>query len=228
MQQTYENQYAPCLEMDAKFGRTEFGLMSNFVWQDDPKRILFLLSRYKFVAKMLTGCRNALEIGCADAFGTRIVRQAVPQVLATDIDPVFIEDCLRREGKSAWPISFLIHDILASPVPGAFEGVFSCDVFEHIDPSLEVKFIINVRDSMTETGIAVIGCPSLESQPYASSGSKAGHVNCKSGKDLQNLWRKYFKTVLLFSMNDEVVHTGFSKLAHYLFVVCTGKKHEND
>src|SRR5271156_3179398 len=117
MQQTYENQYMPCLEMDAKFGRTEFGIMSNFVWQDDPKRILFVLSRYKFVAKMLAGCRNALEIGCADAFGTRIVRQAVPEVLATDIDPTFIEDCLHREKKSAWPISFAIHDILAAPVP---------------------------------------------------------------------------------------------------------------
>jgi len=25
-------------------------------------------------------------------------------------------------------------------------------------------------------------------------------------------------------MNDEVVHTGFEKMAHYLIVVCTSKK----
>ena len=25
-------------------------------------------------------------------------------------------------------------------------------------------------------------------------------------------------------MNDEVVHTGFNKMAHYLIVLCTGKK----
>jgi 2-polyprenyl-3-methyl-5-hydroxy-6-metoxy-1,4-benzoquinol methylase len=223
MKQTYENQYMPCLEIEAKYGRSEFGLMSNQVWQDDPKRVLFILSRYKFVAKMLTGCRNAVEIGCGDAFGTRIVRQAVPEVLATDIDPVFIEDASRREAKSAWPVSYLIHDILAGPVPGAFEGVYSCDVFEHIPPRDEHRFIVNVKNSMTEQGLAVIGCPSLESQPYASIGSKLGHVNCKSGSDLQSTWKKHFKNVLLFSMNDEVVHTGFSKLAHYLFIVCTGK-----
>lgn len=223
MQETVEKQYIPCLEIDQKYGRSEFGIMSNFVWQTDPKRLLFVLSRYKFVAKMLLGCRNALEIGCADAFGTRIVRQAVPEVLATDIDPIFIEDNLIREKKSAWPISFRVHDILSAPLP-AFEGVFSCDVFEHIPLELEARFIENMRASMTDNGIAIIGCPSLESQTYASLGSKLGHVNCKSGEELQSLWKKYFHNVLLFSMNDEIVHTGFSKMAHYLFIVCTGKK----
>lgn len=224
MQETYEKQYMLCVDTDEKYGRSEFGLMSNHVWQDDPKRVVFILSRYKFVAKMLSGCRNAVEIGCGDAFGTRIVRQFVPEVLATDIDPVFIEDCKRRETRSAWPVSYLLHDILSGPVPGAFEGVFSCDVFEHIPPSLERKFILNARNSMTENGIAVIGCPSIESQEYGAPGSKMGHVNCKTGEDLKKLWKEYFHSVLLFSMNDEVVHTGFSKMAHYLFIVCTGKK----
>ena len=226
MQQTIEHQYLPCLQVDEEFGRTELGIMSNLVWHDDPKRLLFLLARYKFVSKMLEGCRSALEIGCADAFGTRIVRQVVPNVLATDVDPIFIEDCLRREKKSPWPISFLIHDILAGPVPGVFDGVFSCDVFEHIPPQFERQFILNIRDSMPQNGIAVIGCPSLESQQYASPRSKIGHVNCKSGQDLQELWRNYFNNVILFSMNDEVVHTGFSKLAHYFFIVCRGKKND--
>jgi hypothetical protein len=66
--------------------------------------------------------------------------------------------------------------------------------------------------------------PSLESQPYASPGSKEGHVNCKSGKDFKDLMEKFFANVFLFSMNDEVVHTGFEKMAHYLIVVCTSKK----
>ena len=32
------------------------------------------------------------------------------------------------------------------------------------------------------------------------------------------------KIVFMFSMNDEVVHTGYHKMAHYLFGLCTGKK----
>ena len=37
-----------------------------------------------------------------------------------------------------------------------------------------------------------------------------------------------FPNALCISMNDEVVHTGFTKMANYLFLVCTGKKHEQN
>jgi hypothetical protein len=32
------------------------------------------------------------------------------------------------------------------------------------------------------------------------------------------------RSQFLFSMNDEVVHTGFAPVAHYLFAVCCQKK----
>jgi hypothetical protein len=70
----------------------------------------------------------------------------------------------------------------------------------------------------------VIGLPSLESQPYASPQSKAGHVNCKSGPELKRLMEEYFHNVFLFSMNDEVVHTGFHKMANYVFAIGAGKR----
>lgn len=225
---TVEPQYNHCLDIERKFGRTKFGLMSNQVWHDDPKRLLFVLSRYKFVSKILAGRSCALEIGCADAFGTRLVRQVVPCVLATDIDPIFIDDCLARENGSPWPIDYRVHDIVAGPVADEFDAVFSLDVFEHIQAEFERQFIRNVRDSMGKNAVLVLGCPSLESQAYASPGSKEGHVNCKSGDQLRDLFQEYFESVFLFSMNDEVVHTGFTKMANYLFLVCTGKKDEKN
>ena len=35
---------------------------------------------------------------------------------------------------------------------------------------------------------------------------------------------RHFHEVFIFSMNDEVVHTGFYPLAHYLFALCVGKR----
>ena len=32
---------------------------------------------------------------------------------------------------------------------------------------------------------------------------------------------KFFHTVFMFSMNDEVVHTGYHKMAHYILAVCS-------
>jgi len=34
---------------------------------------------------------------------------------------------------------------------------------------------------------------------------------------------RHFHEAFIFSMNDEVVHTGFYPLAHYLFALCVGR-----
>src|SRR5579872_3673911 len=93
---TREPQYQRTLEIAIAQGLTTLGLMTNQVWQDDPRRLLITLSRYKFVAKMLSGKQHVLEVGCADAFGTRIVQQEVTHLTATDFDQVFVDDVLRR------------------------------------------------------------------------------------------------------------------------------------
>jgi cyclopropane fatty-acyl-phospholipid synthase-like methyltransferase len=220
---TVESQYERCLDIDRQRGRTALGLMTNQVWQDDPRRLLFVLSRYKFVSKMLSGRNSVFEIGCADAFGTRIVRQTVKAVLATDIDPIFIADCNQRAIPGEWDVRYRVHDILTGPIDGEFDAGFSLDVFEHIGADSEGRFLENTCRSLPRNGVFVIGTPSLESQQYASPGSIAGHVNCKSSEDLQSLCRQYFANVFMFSMSDEVVHTGFAKMAHYLFALCVGR-----
>ena len=97
---TREPQYNRCLEIRAAEGLTSLGLMTNQVWDDDPRRLAFLLARYKFVAKMLSGKRSVGEVGCGDAFGTRVVLQEVDKVVAYDFDPVFIEDIRQRRSET--------------------------------------------------------------------------------------------------------------------------------
>jgi SAM-dependent methyltransferase len=225
--ETKEKQYGLVFEIAEKHGITPLGLMINESWNQDPKRTLFTLSRYKFVAKMLSGYDRVLEVGCADAFGTRLVQQVATHVTATDFDPVFIEDAIHRLDPH-WPIDLSVHDMLSGPFPGEFDAIFSLDVLEHIDPAQEDTFISNMIASLKPTGTLIIGMPSLESQTYASPQSKAGHVNCKPGPVLKEVFKRYFDNVFLFSMNDEVVHTGFSPMAHYLLALCCGKKIASD
>ena len=219
--ETKEKQYGLVFETAEKHGISKFGLMINESWNEDPKRTLFTLSRYKFVAKMLAGYERVLEVGCADAFATRIVQQAVGHITAVDFDPVFIEDAQQRSNPH-WPMSLAVHDMLAGPVDGEFDAVYSLDVLEHIEPHKERTFIQNMIAPLRSSGVAIIGMPSLESQSHASPQSKAGHVNCKTGEALRALCKEHFDHVFLFSMNDEVVHTGFSPMAHYLIVLCCG------
>ena len=220
---TREPQYQPLLDIKDQAGQARLGLMVNQVWYDDPKRLLFVLSRYKFVAKMLSGKKRVLEIGCGDAFGTRIVAQEVGHVCAVDFDPIFIEDIKER-----MIVKFVFecreHDILSGPVHGIFDAAYSIDVIEHILKKDEDTYMRHVIDSLGPQGVFIVGTPTIQSQIYASSGSKEGHVNCKDHQELKELMGRYFENVFIFSMNDELVHTGFYPMAHYLFAIGAGKK----
>lgn len=217
---TKEPQYEALVKLKKGKGLTTLGMMNNQVWQDDPRRLVFTLSRYKFVAKLLAGKQRALEVGCGDAFASRIVNQEVQSLTVIDFDPIFVAD-IQDRADPQWPMQSAVHDMLAGPYPASFDAIYSLDVLEHIEQANEVQFVENILKSLDPSGVLIVGMPSLESQAYASPQSKIGHVNCKSGKDLQALFACYFHNVFLFSMNDEVVHTGFTPMAHYVIVVCT-------
>ncbi len=220
---TVETQYNDCLDVMNQHGLTKLGIMSNQVWHDDPRRLAFMLSRYKFVSKMLSGRKNVAELGCGDAFGSRIVLQEVGKLTVYDIDPVFIEDIHSRQ-VDKWHLTPALHDILTGPMPEKYDAIYSLDVVEHIENSKEHLYAEHIKNSLLPHGVAIIGAPTLESQTYASPQSKVGHVNCKSGKDFKAFFEKHFHQVFIFSMNDEVVHTGFYPMAHYTFALCVEPK----
>jgi len=102
-----------------------------------------------------------------------------------------------------------------------FDAAYMLDVLEHIPQVQEKQFFENLRFSLKPNAKVVIGIPSLESQIYASPGSKAGHVNCKTKEELHNTLTGFFANVFCLSMNDEVLHTGFNRMSNYLFAVCS-------
>ena len=201
-------------------GPARIGAMHSHVWYRDPRHLAFTLSRYKFVSKLLSGKKNVLEVGCGDGFPSRIVKQEVDRLTLIDFDQQWIDDA-KNNMVAPWICDAFAHDIVANPVPGSFDAVYSIDVLEHIPPECERRALDNILASLIPEGVLIIGMPSLESQRYALPAAETGHVNCKSGADLKALLQEYFHNVFLFSMNDEVVHTGYSKMAHYLFCVCT-------
>lgn len=220
----YESQYEILDAVMAKNGGlSSLGLMSSFTWNKDPKRLLFVLSRYKTTAKLLENQDSVLEIGCGDAFGSRIVRQHVKKLTVSDIDKKMIE-AVKVTQSTDFPISTICHNFLLKPTPEKYSAGYMLDVLEHINASQEDTFLCNVTRSLLPHGVLIIGMPSLESQIYASEESKKGHVNCKKLEDLRKCMEKYFNNVFMFSMNDEVLHTGFSRMSNYIFALCIDSK----
>lgn len=226
MNKTYEPQYNWQLESEMVNGPVRLGLTSGSTYRVDPRRLVFLLSRYKFVAKMLQGKGSVLEVGCGDGFGSQLIKQVIDDYVGIDIDPIFVANA--KENFSSFnQRNFEVHNIVQSPVfrsdGSKFDAVFSLDVLEHISKDNEGLFMRHTADCLGEDGIFIVGMPSLESQKYASGGG-VGHINCKSGSDLRALVDGYYRNSFLFCMNDEVVHTGFDKMAHYVIALGVGRR----
>ncbi len=85
---TKEPQYNSYIQLKEEKGLNKLGLMLNNVWDGDPKRLTFVLFRYKFISKMLEGKRDVLEVGCGYAWASRIVKQTVTNLTVSDFDPV--------------------------------------------------------------------------------------------------------------------------------------------
>lgn len=204
-------------------GGVVLGPYTSHIWRHDPRHMGFLLARYKFCAKMLSGKQRVLEVGCGDSIGTPVVLQNVSEVVGIDFEPIVIEDAIRRNEHTEC-CSYKVHDMTSGPVHPHFDAAFSLDVIEHIPPEMETVFVQNIADSLTKDGVFIMGTPNITAQAYASECSQIGHINLKSGQTIREALLPFFENVFVFSMNDEVVHTGYSPMAHYLICMGVGKK----
>ncbi len=201
------------------------GPLGSWDIRNDPKHLCFVLSRYKFCAKMLDTKGSVLEIGCGDSVGTPITAQHVKHVHCVDWDIRHIEDNRNRLG-SYGNISYEHLDINKTPCLQNFDAAYMIDVIEHLEPPLEDNFINNICKSLNSNGILIVGTPNITSQQYASEVSKEQHINLHDHASLRNLLNRFFYNTFLMSMNDEVIHTGYAPMAHYIWGIGVGVRSE--
>mgnify|MGYP001059144282 CR=1 FL=1 len=217
--------------------------------KNDPKHLSFVLARYKFVAKMLEdkltreimqleielealkkdndelSKKRVLEIGCGDAFGTPIVANVVENLYAIDWEERFIKDNSSRLS-FADNIRFIQKDINSEPLDEKVSAIYNIDFIEHLAPEKEKLVMENMISSYedNEHAVMLIGTPNISALQYASPQSKTLHINLKSHKTLKELLSRYFYNVFIFGMNDEVIHTGYAPMCHYLWGMGVGLK----
>lgn len=198
------------------------GPYTTHIWNQDPRHLGFLLARYKFCAKMLDGKARVLEVGCGDAFGLPVVLQTVGHVHGIDFEPLLLAD--NRKRLAGGNCAFSVLDITEARPEGTFDAAYSLDVIEHVPADREDLFCANICAALVRTGVFIMGTPNVTASAHASEGSRIGHINLKSHGDMRQLLSRYFDNVFMFSMNDEIVHTGYGPMAHYLIGMGVGVK----
>ncbi len=213
--------YIPIYEHNGVTRNITLGLNTSAILMSDPKLVLFTLSKYKFAGKILQGRLNILEVGCMDGFGSLLLKSFTSKLISVDFFSEHIRQAKLHINAVNPDIQFVELDFLNSTYQNCFDGLVCFDVLEHIDPAQCNHFLLNIKKALTSNGVAIIGMPSLESQQYASEANRRSHINCMDRKQGFNILSTFFKTILPFSMNDEVVHTGFDQMSHYHIYVCS-------
>jgi len=204
------------------YSNYNLGHQTSYDFLNDPKRLAITTSRYKFVGKMFEKLNKVLEIGAGDGFKSLIVNEFCNNLTLSDVNKKNMIDF--KENYSGKKINYIIHNFEKKSLKKRFDGIYALDVLEHISKKFENKFIRNIKKSLSTNGTFIVGMPSKESQKYASKLSKKHHINCKTKKELSNLLKKHFNCVYMFSMNDEVLHTGFDHMSHYIIAIANSKK----
>lgn len=188
----------------------------SFAIHDDPKRLCFVMARYKFAAKMACKDRRVLELGSSEGFGGVILAEFAKSYTGIDYDREAI-----AAARANWtdPKFTFIQDDFLEKKYGDFDAVVSHDVIEHIQPEYENLYFDTVCRNLVPDGRCVIGTPNKTAAAYASATSNAGHVNLYDHNRLRASMLRYFRNVFMFGMNDEIVHTGFPSMAHFLVAV---------
>jgi SAM-dependent methyltransferase len=202
-------------------GRKVLGRHWSYNLLSDPKRLAFVLSRYKFAAKMTGRNKRVLELGCSEGIGTPILAEFATHYTGVDMDESAI-----ATAKDNWPNvkwEFIEADFMGQRY-GTFDSIVSLDVIEHIHREYEPLFFKTVAQNLGDDGIGLVGTPNITSAPYASVGSQKGHVNLYDAARLEAAMRTIFHNVFMFGLNDEIVHTGYAPMTHYLMALGCNKR----
>lgn len=189
----------------------------SFIVRRSPRRLLHMLSYYKFAAKMIGADKRVAEVGCSEGFGTIILAESASSCIGYDLDADAI--AIANASVANEKLRFEVRDVVATGMPEC-DAVVTLDTIEHIAREHEDAFVSSLARALNANGVCIIGTPNETSDQYASPWTRAGHINLFSGERLRALCRHYFHNVYLFSANDELVHTGFVPMAHYLIAVC--------
>lgn len=200
----------------------QLGRYTSYWFHRTPRRMLHCLSYYKFAAKMIGKNKKVLDVGCNEGLGTYVIAKECGFAKGIDFDQEAIHTA--QQNFSEENLQFEESDVFSLPPTNQWDAVIHFDVIEHIFPERVDLFWKATSSQVSPTGLVIVGTPSLISQQFASEVSKKGHVNVYAADRLEAEMRKFFSHVFLFSAHDEVVHTGYLPLAHYLIAVGCKKK----
>ena len=135
--------YKDAFEEYDKGKRFSLGPLTSNKLRKDPQYVLFQVSRYKHISRLLNHKKSIIDIGSGDGVGLPILCSYFKEVAALDVDEKMLNnasDCLDPSFK----VEFMLHDFNVSHLLKKYKCACCFDVLSLIDPLKEEKFLLNI------------------------------------------------------------------------------------
>jgi hypothetical protein len=212
-------------------------LQANPLSLHDTAQEASQVALYRFVADLIGVRHDVAEYGCVSLAGTRLVLQRFRRVTLFDPRANVVAD-LQGRFQDNWRFEARAHDVVSAPLPRPVDSAYCIDFIQYISPDEEQFFIQNLRDSLARDGnFLLVGSPGVQSHPQ-DAGGRPGTVGnpalapCpvtvyrRSGAELKELMARFFESVFIFSVVDDVGQPGDHPNARHVFALGCGKKTE--
>lgn len=186
---------------------------------ENPLMTTIKYARYKFISKMITKNDVVLDVGCGTGVSSLFYAQNSKKVIGIDLLSDLIEVTNKKN------LTLIKGDIFKTSIALLKKkkiSFISCnDFIEHFSEKNGLKLIKKFSDLLPKKGgTLIIGTPSIYSKKFRAKHNKKQHLHEYDPIELKTKCLKYFPRVFLFSMNDEVINTGFHKLSWFTFAIC--------
>jgi hypothetical protein len=91
--------------------------------------------------------------------------------------------------------------------------------YEHLNAEAGAALVQRCARMLKPSGMFILGTPNIHIRDFQSESSRRGHINMFDQNGLRAILEPHFERILLFSMSDEVVHTGHPRAAWYFFAL---------
>lgn len=198
--------------------KSHLSRIEGISFRESPLDLFILLARYKFAGRLLQPSDLVLDAGCGQGTGSVLLAKFAKRVVGVDTDSDLVESARREYAIDS--VSFEVANVLdLGDYVGRFDAVVSMDVIEHFSEDDGRTVASNLASTLKDGGLMVLGTPNIRSQQFASERRRATHPHEYDHASLRRLLQGDLRRVMIFSMTDEVVSTGFPDLAWYLMAV---------
>tara|TARA_Y100000590_G_C15673008_1_gene996962 strand:- start:397 stop:1071 length:675 start_codon:yes stop_codon:yes gene_type:complete len=209
--------YSEIISNFNKKGSVLLGPLSSTKFRKDPQYILFQMSRYKHVSKLLETKNDCIDIGSGDGIGLSILSQNFDNVLALDNDKYLLSQA--KKFCEFDNVDFILHDFYEAPLNKKYSSAVCFDVISSIPKEFEDSFLGNIAKSLNSDGVLVIGTQNKLTTKYSKKENLLEQPNFKTYEDLRDYVSDKFENTIILSMNDETIHTGKRENAQYFLAI---------